>query len=160
MWYPRQQEHNQNPPLLPSWHLRKGPPVLRTGHAAAGGFRTQPPHPDTPAATGGDRGEWGGPLSISFSFFQRACHLDVIGHGGKLADKNDQAKKEGIVSTTGRKTAKEMGFGSVEAGPDDPIYRRGWIIGCRNLRSSSKSTAPMQPEKSSTEGEDLDAAGN
>lgn len=39
-----------------------------------------------------------------------------------------------------RKTVKEMGFGSVEAGPDDPIYKRNWIIGSRNSTPLSRST--------------------
>ena len=50
------------------------------------------------------------------------------------------------MSTTGRKTMKEMGFGSVEAGPDDPIYKRNWIIGSRSSTSSSKGTQKSQKD--------------
>ena len=50
------------------------------------------------------------------------------------------------MSTTGRKTAKERGLQSVEAGPDDPIYKRNWIIGSRSSTSSSKGTQKSQKD--------------
>lgn len=43
------------------------------------------------------------------------------------------------MSTTGRKILKEMGLESVEAGPDHPIYRRGWIVDSQNTTKSQQN---------------------
>lgn len=51
-----------------------------------------------------------------------------------------QKKENTPRPTTGKKTLPEKPSWIKEASPDDPIYTRGFMIGGRYLRKSSKDT--------------------
>ena len=67
----------------------------------------------------------------------------------KPADPPTRAKRrKGESSKPGRSTPKDERFRAREAPPDDPIYTRGFVIGGRYPRRSSKDTPGGSEEKS------------
>ena len=55
-------------------------------------------------------------------------------------------------NTTGKVIRKGKRLSIREASPDDPIYTRGYVIGGRHSRSSSKPTPPT-PKSTEPPGE-------
>ena len=66
----------------------------------------------------------------------------------KPADRSSQAKRrKGDSSKPGRSTPKDERFRARKASPDDPIYTRGFVIGGRYSRRSSKDTPSGSGER-------------
>ncbi len=67
----------------------------------------------------------------------------------KPTDRFSQAKRrKGDPSTAGTPTPKDERFRARKASPDDPIYTRGFVIGGRYPRRSSKDTPSGSGKKS------------
>jgi hypothetical protein len=61
--------------------------------------------------------------------------------------KETEEKKEEVRGTH-RKSLKESGLPLLEAGPDDPIYRRGWTVGGTSLKRPHTGSQEVKEKES------------
>lgn len=80
----------------------------------------------------------------------RQAHLKRIEEGRKQQNETSEHDPKTDTSTTGRKIIPGTESWFRKASPDDPIYKRGYVVGGRILKGSSKNAQ----EKDSSNGKE------